>query len=129
MTTTESDSCVSEDRSRLVVMQRLCTECFMPIPTARLLAKPDASMCVKCLEESGDVSLVKRHDEYVGEELVSSFFTHDTYITNNLNRKIKFDSYFVESDEMDRLQTLNSKLLASVMSVEDELIESVLMTQ
>ena len=124
---TEQESSVVNDNVSYALTMRLCTECYEPIPAIRLQAKPDATMCVKCLERNGDVFLVKRHDEYVGEELVSSFFAHDAYIDTkcsgrfNYNGLGKFsDAFFLVEDE----QPVEIKSLYDILTTEDELIDS-----
>lgn len=61
--------------------------CSKPIPAARLKAKPNATVCVSCLEASGDVPLVRRFDEHVGDEVVSTTFTHDQYVERAISRQ------------------------------------------
>ncbi|MGD1215838.1 MAG: TraR/DksA C4-type zinc finger protein [Terriglobales bacterium] len=39
--------------------ERACGGCDQPIPAKRLAAMPNATMCVPCLQEAGDVPMFK----------------------------------------------------------------------
>ncbi len=57
--------------------ERLCAQCDEPIPLVRLKAMPTTAYCVACLESSGDVQLLKRHDDYIGrhgDDVVSTYY-------------------------------------------------------
>jgi hypothetical protein len=57
---------------------RLCIVCEREIPAARLRAMPTASKCVQCVQDSGDVPRLRRHDQLIGTletgEVVSTYF-------------------------------------------------------
>jgi len=48
-------------------MFRECEDCDDPIPEARLIALPNTTKCVSCVEESGDVFRYKGIREAVTE--------------------------------------------------------------
>jgi len=66
-----------ESQSTSLAEDRLCSICTEPIPPARLKAMPTTSMCVSCVEATGDVPLLKRHDDYIGrqgDDVVSTYY-------------------------------------------------------
>lgn len=68
-------------------VNRLCEVCAEPIPPARLRAIPDTQVCVRCLEECGDVPLLRRHDDYFGkeaEDFVSTYYHSNLYLDTPL---------------------------------------------
>lgn len=65
---------------------RQCAVCTEPISEKRLRWVPDAIMCVTCQEEQGDVPRIKRFDEYVGEDQVSTYFYRNDRIESEIAR-------------------------------------------
>lgn len=68
---------------------RLCEQCEEPIPARRLQAKPDAKLCVPCLQKNGDEPKVRRFDEYLdnGETCVEHYFTKpNQYLQEQIRR-------------------------------------------
>jgi len=58
---------------------RLCAgSCGQPIPAKRLLARPNATMCVPCQEAAGDVIPIRRFDEYSADGTrIETYFGQD----------------------------------------------------
>jgi hypothetical protein len=56
---------------------RACAgSCGQAIPTKRLLARPNALMCVPCQEAAGDVLVIRRFDEFdVDGNLLETYFS------------------------------------------------------
>lgn len=76
---------------------RLCTECELPIPTARLRAMPNARQCVKCLEFLGDVPRVKHYHEQTSDgETVTTAYTDRQIITHLTQQDIRQAEEFLE---------------------------------
>lgn len=68
-----------------VLLARLCRECSEAIPTKRLLAVPNTTICTCCLAKRGDVPRIRRFDEMKRDgELVETYFTRDHYIEQQL---------------------------------------------
>lgn len=64
---------------------RCCTTCTRPIPLNRLEAVPTASQCVECLENDGDVKHIRRYDEVVNDEIVSTYYkTPNQYLKQTI---------------------------------------------
>ena len=82
----ESQDLTGSDVQQSEVPLRLCVTCAKEIPTKRLAARPFASQCVPCLGAAGDVKPIKRFDETVGEEIVSTFFTSNRRIEERIAR-------------------------------------------
>lgn len=78
------------ERALLVTLMpahRPCGSCGQSIPAARLLAMPNAVQCVPCLRSAGDVPLVRRIDETVGDnEQVSTFITNRDHVHMYMDR-------------------------------------------
>jgi hypothetical protein len=85
-----------------LISTRSCFICNEDIPQKRLEAVPDAKTCVKCLAGMGDVEKVKRFDEFVGEEQVSTYFTTRSTVEFN-GRTIK-----ASKDVQDAMLRLNN---------------------
>lgn len=69
-------------------MGRMCKVCDVEIPAKRLAAQPNATMCVPCLEKSGDVRRLKRYDDHDihGEEVGQTYFVEDERLEARLKR-------------------------------------------
>lgn len=66
---------------------RLCEGCDQPIPAKRLAAISGVRKCVACTEASGDVPRLRRFDEKVGSETVSTYFKNpNAYIALQISR-------------------------------------------
>lgn len=67
---------------------RRCAECGDELSARRLEAQPDATMCVKCLNDQGDVDKIKKFDDVVNGEVVDEvFYTDDVYIQKQIERR------------------------------------------
>lgn len=69
-----------------LIKPRLCAGCDEPIPMNRLLAKPNALLCVDCQVRAGDVPPLRRFDEYVGEDMVSTVYVDDRKVQDEQSR-------------------------------------------
>jgi hypothetical protein len=81
---------------------RLCIVCEREIPAARLRAMPTASKCVQCVQDSGDVPRLRRHDQLIGTletgEVVSTYFkTANPYLQQVIKQQ-KMIRRFENSD-------------------------------
>lgn len=56
------------------VPKRICHKCDQPIPVKRIAANPRAIYCVPCLNDMGDVPLMRRFDEAVGDDQAQTMF-------------------------------------------------------
>lgn len=67
---------------------KMCAgDCGEPLSAIRLKANPAATLCVPCLEKSGDVPTIKRYDEYTPSgDLVSTVFTKNKQIERQMRR-------------------------------------------
>lgn len=58
--------------------QRRCIVCDRALSEARLSAMPTASKCVPCVQDSGDVPRIRRHDQIIGtlenQEVSSTYY-------------------------------------------------------
>jgi hypothetical protein len=70
-----------------IAIQRVCQgPCGLPIPPIRLAARPNALLCVTCLEASGDVPRLKRFDETTADgDQVQTLFTKNRSIERQMN--------------------------------------------
>jgi hypothetical protein len=50
------------DLGRIIMLQRTCSDCGEPIPSARLEAQPDAQLCIDCKAESENRPKLKSHE-------------------------------------------------------------------
>lgn len=69
------------------VVPSSCAECGTALSARRLAAQPHATHCVPCLEQCGDVPLIKRFDDYYGtegEHCEEIYFRHDAYIEDQI---------------------------------------------
>ena len=67
---------------------RSCSNCGEPLSDARRKAMPLATRCVPCVEQSGDVVLLKRFDEKVGGVDVQTYFKKaGQYLERALERR------------------------------------------
>lgn len=79
----------SSDVQQPVAPLRLCVSCANEIPANRLAARPNASRCVSCTVANGDVKPIKRFDETVGEDTVSTYFINNPRIEARIARMYK----------------------------------------
>lgn len=82
----ESPDLTSSDVQQSEIPLRLCITCANEIPAKRLAARPYATQCVECLTAAGDVKPIKRFDETVGEDVVSTYFTSNQRIEEQIAR-------------------------------------------
>lgn len=108
---------------------RLCIHCDTEIPPARLKAMPTAASCVPCLEVTGDVAKIRRHDDHVGkngEEVVETFFKKPTpYIERFTNRMTKGVLTFHGSDDQEEVHTTSVKPGYWPTSPEEDYVSSI----
>lgn len=81
-----SHDLTGSDVQKSVEPLRLCITCATKIPANRLAARPYASRCVPCTVASGDVKPIKRFDETVGEDTVSTYFVSNPRIEARIAR-------------------------------------------
>jgi hypothetical protein len=82
----ESQYLTCSDVQQSVVPLRVCVSCATKIPANRLAARPFATQCVPCLTAAGDVKPIRRYDETVGEETVSTYFITNKRIEDRIAR-------------------------------------------
>lgn len=70
------------------MLAKYCETCQKQIHPKRVLAIPDCTQCVACLESAGDVKKIKRHDDHLPSgEIVESYFTEgNQYLKEYINR-------------------------------------------
>ncbi len=77
---TESSSLVQGAVTSAPVRQINCSMCGSPLSPERLTTMPESKLCVPCLESVGDVPLIRRFDEFVGEDKFELFYTSDEVV-------------------------------------------------
>jgi hypothetical protein len=100
-TRTDNDSSTSEASSSSTFETRQCAGlCGQPIPNKRLIARPNARMCVPCQEAAGDIPVIRRFDETTADgNKLETFFSTDvdprlTRYMHRLNTVTPADIYF-----------------------------------
>lgn len=64
-----------------------CKLCELPISSARLKALPETLYCIKCVLVNGDVPKIKRHDDFVGEDVIETYYTKPSpYLSTVIDR-------------------------------------------
>jgi hypothetical protein len=77
---------------------RMCNgTCGQPIPEKRLAVMPRATMCVPCQEARGDVPVIKKFTDHVGDnEEIETYFTSGT---SSLERYIRYTNTRIAGEE------------------------------
>ena len=107
-----SDSCNTEgcvdnaatplDASTHPILIKLCSRCKQAITPARLAAVPDTACCTKCVADSGDVPKIRRFDEPLGEEIISTYYQiPNQYLKTALDRQYGENAIPESFDDQD----------------------------
>lgn len=83
---------------------RRCIVCSQLLSLARLAAQPCANECVPCLSEAGDVTRIRRYDEYSGtdqEVCTQTYFRDNAEMENYIShrRNVRIPKIIDSSDE------------------------------
>src|SRR5216683_7324609 len=79
--------------------------CGTFLSQARLRAMPSARLCVPCLEQAGDVPVLKRYDDAgVDGEVHQSFFTNNKAIETEMHRRNRAAESSVRLIDTDLLE-------------------------